>query len=150
MCVHDKPQPGLLEEVLSHLATVRESRKEVVQADASRRYAVGVIANAGIMALASMFVGVLPLTMGIVYAIWPSESRLALMRPLSLATVFAAVAGLALGFINQLMFISRNEPVAFTRIVSIGLAESLVPPFFGFGCLTVAWLCVALGLWRRP
>ncbi|MEQ1757244.1 MAG: hypothetical protein ABL986_02925 [Vicinamibacterales bacterium] len=111
---------------------------------------MGVIANAGIMALASMFVGVLPLTMGIVYAIWPSESRLALMRPLSLATVFAAVAGLALGFINQLMFISRNEPVAFTRIVSIGLAESLVPPFFGFGCLTVAWLCVALGLWRRP
>ena len=61
-----------------------------------------VIANAGIMALASMFVGVLPLTMGIVYAIWPNEQRLTLMRPLSLATVFAAVAGVALGFINEL------------------------------------------------
>jgi hypothetical protein len=43
------------------------------------------------MALASMFVGVLPLTMGIVYAIWPNEQRLTLMRTLSLATVFAAV-----------------------------------------------------------
>ena len=109
-----------------------------------------VLANAGIMALASMFVGVLPLTMGIVYAIWPNEQRLTLMRTLSLATVFAAVAGVALGFINELRFISRSETVAFSRQVAIGLAESLVPLFFGFGCLTVAWLCVTLGLLRRP
>jgi hypothetical protein len=111
---------------------------------------VGIIANAGIMALASMFVGVLPLTMAIVYAIWPSEERLALMRPLSLATIFAAVAGVTLGFLNQLMFISRGGTPEFSRIVAIGLAESLVPLFFGFGCLTVAWLCVTIGLWRRP
>ena len=73
-----------------------------------------VFANAGIMALASMFVGVLPLTMGIVYAIWPNEQRLTLMRTLSLATVFAAVAGVALGFINELRFISRSETVTFS------------------------------------
>jgi hypothetical protein len=109
-----------------------------------------VLANAGIMALASMFVGVLPLTMGIVYAIWPNEQRLTLMRTLSLATVFAAVAGVAVGFINELRFISRSETVTFSRQVAIGVAESLGPLFFGFGCLTVAWLCVTLGLWRRP
>ena len=102
------------------------------------------------MALASMFVGVLPLTMGIVYAIWPNEQRLTLMRTLSLATVFAAVAGVAMGFINELRFISRSETVSFSRQVVVGVAESLVPLFFGFGCLTVAWLCVTLGLWRRP
>jgi hypothetical protein len=109
-----------------------------------------VIANAGIMALACMFVGVLPLTMGVVYAIWPNEQRLTLMRTLSLATVFASVAGVALGLINELRFISRSETVTFSRVVVIGLAESLVTLFFGFGCLTVAWLCVTLGLWRRP
>jgi hypothetical protein len=109
-----------------------------------------VLANAGIMALASMFVGVLPLTMGIVYAVWPNEERLTLMRTLSLATVFAAVAGVAVGFINELRFMSRSETVTFSRQVAIGVAESLVPLFFGFGCLTVAWLCVTLGLWRRP
>jgi hypothetical protein len=109
-----------------------------------------VFANAGIMALASMFVGVLPLTMGIVYAIWPSEQRLALMRPLSLATIFAAVAGTALGFINELRFITRSGTVTFSQQVAQGFAESLVTLFFGFGCLTVAWLCVTLGLWRRP
>ena len=107
------------------------------------------LANAGIMALASMFVGVLPLTMGIVYAIWPNEQRLTLMRILSLATVFAAIEGVAIGLINELTFISRRGTVPLPQILA-GLAESLVPLFFGFGCLTVAWLCVALGIWRRP
>jgi hypothetical protein len=88
--------------------------------------------------------------MGIVYAIWPNDQRLTLMRTLSLATVFAAVAGVAVGFINELRFISRSETVTFSRQVAAGVAESLVPLFFGFGCLTVAWLCVTLGLWRRP
>ena len=109
-----------------------------------------VLANAGIMALASMFVGVLPLTTGIVYAIWPSEHRLALMRPLSLATIFAAVGGTALGFINELRFITRSGTATFSPQVAQGIAESLLTLFFGFGCLTVAWLCVTLGLWRRP
>lgn len=109
-----------------------------------------VFANAGLMALASMVVGVLPLTMGIAYAIWPNEQRLMLTRTLSLATVFAAVAGVAMGFINELRFISRTQMAITSPQVLMGVAEGLVPLFFGFGCLTVAWLCVTLGLWRRP
>ena len=109
-----------------------------------------VLANAGIMALASMFMGVVPLGMGIAYAIWPSEQRLALMRPLSLATIFAALSGSTLGLLNVLRGMGMSQAPAFSHIVAIGLAESLVPIFVGFGCLTVAWLCVALGLWRRP
>jgi hypothetical protein len=111
---------------------------------------VDVITNAGIMALASMFVGVLPLTMGIVYAIWPTEQRLMLMRPLSLATVFSAIAGVALGFINELRYISRIGTTTFSPAVAHGLAESLTTLFVGFGCLTIAWLCVTIGLSRRP
>jgi hypothetical protein len=111
---------------------------------------VEVIANAGIMALASMFVGVLPMTMGIVYAIWPSELRLALMRTLSLATVFGAISGVTLGLLNQLLFIRRTGDASLSGVVAVGLAESLVPLFFGFGCLTVGWLCVTIGMWRRP
>lgn len=111
-----------------------------------------VLANASILALASMFVGVLPLAMGIVYAIWPSEQRLALMRPLSLATVFAAIAGAAVGVINSLRFVSQSDPdrLVFSPVFAVGLAESLVTLFTGFGCLTVAWLCVTIGLSRRP
>ena len=109
-----------------------------------------VLANAGIMALASMFVGVLPLTLGVVYAIWPTDHRLVLMRTLSLATVFAAIAGMMLGFLNQLVFMSRTGMLTLTSQVAAGLAESLMPLFVGCGCLAVGWLCVTIGLWRRP
>ena len=108
------------------------------------------LAQAGIVALASIFVCVLPLAMGVVYAIWPTEQRLTLVRSLSLATVFSAVTGAALGFINALYFISQSEPIALSQPLVIGAAESLVPLFFGFGCLTVTWLCVTIGLWRLP
>jgi hypothetical protein len=107
-------------------------------------------ANAGVMAIAGMLVGLLPLMMGIGYAIWPNEQRLTLMRTLSLATVFAAIAGISLGFINELRFLSRSGTTTFTPQVASGLAEGLVPLFFDFGCLTVGWLCVTLGIWRRP
>jgi hypothetical protein len=105
--------------------------------------------NAGILALASMFVGVLPLAMGIVYALWPTEQRLTLVRTLSLATVFAGVCGTALGFVNSLLLVANRQPASLAPVVATGLAESLVPLFVGFGCLTVAWLCVTIGLWRR-
>ena len=71
-------------------------------------------------------------------------------RDLHLMKIVEAVAGTALGFINELRFIGNSETVTFSQVVAHGLAESLVPLFFGFGCLTVAWLCVTLGLWRRP
>jgi hypothetical protein len=111
---------------------------------------MGVLRNAGIFALVSMFMGVVPLALGIVYAIWPTEQRLALMRPLSLATIFAAISGVALGLLNVLRGIGLHPEADFTQVSAIGFAESLVPVFVGFGCLTIAWLCVAVGLWRRP
>ena len=111
---------------------------------------MGFLANASIVALVSMFMGVVPLGMGIVYAIWPSEQRLALMRPLSLATIFAALSGSVLGVLNVFRSMGIGETPDWSRVSAIGLSESLVPIFFGFGCLTAAWLCVALGLGRRP
>ena len=106
---------------------------------------------AGLAAKVSMLVGVLPLALAVVYAIWPTEQRLTLMRPLSLATVFASVAGVALGLINELVFLSgQGETFTISRVALVGTAESLVTLVTGFGCLTVAWLCVTIGLWRRP
>ena len=111
---------------------------------------IRVLSQASIVALASIFMGVVPLAMGIVYVIWPTEQRLTLMRPLSLATIFAAISGSILGVVNVLVLIGRSEGPGFPQPAWYGFAEALVPIFFGFGCLTVAWLCVAVGLWRRP
>ena len=101
------------------------------------------------MALASTLVGTLPLAMGVVYALWPSEQRLILVRTSSLATVFATVSGAMLDLVYGLHFIARHQPGGLTPAVAVGLADSLMPVFVGFGCLTVAWLCVTIGLWRR-
>src|SRR5262245_27682721 len=111
---------------------------------------MSVLANASLIALVSIFMGLAPLGMGIAYAIWPHEQRLALMRPLSLAAIFAALSGSALGVLNVLRAMGMSQTGDFSRVSAIGLAESLVRIFFGFGCLTAAWLCVALGIWRRP
>lgn len=102
-----------------------------------------------LVSLASTFLGIVPLAMGVVYALWPTEQRLTLVRTLSLATVFATVSSTMLGFVQGLHFIARRQPEGLTPGVAVGLADSLVPVFFGFGCLAVAWLCVTVGLWRR-
>ena len=57
---------------------------------------------------------------------------------------------LALGFANELRFISRTGQVAFSGVIAAGLAEGLAPVFFAFGCLTLTWLCVTIGLSRHP
>jgi hypothetical protein len=111
---------------------------------------MGILTHAGVFALASMFMGLVPMGMGILYAASPNEQRLALMRPLSLAAIFAALSGTSLGVLHVLRGIGMSRTATVSPAAAIGLAESLVPIFFGFGCLTVAWLCVALGLWRRP
>jgi hypothetical protein len=111
---------------------------------------VWVLQNAGIMALISLVIPLLPLTMGIVYAVWPNEQRLTLIRVLSLAGIFSAVTGTALGFINGLVYMSRREILSPTPAVLAGIAESFVSIGFGFGCLTATWLCVAIGMWRKP
>jgi hypothetical protein len=105
---------------------------------------------AGVAPKLLMLTGVVPLALAVVYAIWPTEQRLTLMRPLSLATIFAAISGTVLGILNVFLYMSRSEPPAFSHVAVLGLSEALFPMFLGFGCLTAAWLLVALGMWRRP
>ena len=105
----------------------------------------------GPAALVSMFMGIVPLGFGILYAARPTEHRLALMRPLSLAAIFAAIHGTALGVVNAFVYVANRPTVTFTTpAVLVGLAESLTTIVFDFGCLMLAWICVAIGLWRRP
>jgi len=81
--------------------------------------------QAGIAALVSMFMGVLPLGFGILYAIRPTEQRLALMRPVSLAAIFGAIHGTVLGLLNVFRNIGVQPDAAFDHRAYIGLAESL-------------------------
>lgn len=104
----------------------------------------------GVFALMTMLMAFVPLVVALAYAIAPQERTLALMRPISLAAIFSALTGLANGGIAVLTRIARTGGVEREAwgAIAAGSAESLVTVFVGFGCLTVAWLLVALGMRR--
>ncbi len=108
------------------------------------------LTHSSIVGLLSMVVTLLPLAAGIGYAVRPTEQRLALMRPLSLSGIFAGLCGLLAGLLSTLRLIGVSPSPVPHAIIAIATAEALVPLFLAFGCLTVAWLCVALGLRRHP
>lgn len=108
------------------------------------------IRQASLFALLSLALGFVPLVMAIVYVTRPTERNLALMRPLSLAGLFAALTGAVLGLINVLKFVWTRELTADTfQVMAVGAAESLVTIFVGFASLTFAWLLVAVGMSRK-
>jgi small basic protein len=98
----------------------------------------------------SLLVELTPLLMAVLYAWRPSERRLALMRPLSLAAIFAALSGVVGGFAFVLKGIGTTS--AFTigtfNAIAVGVSQALVPAYVGFSCLAAAWLLVALGMRR--
>ncbi len=110
------------------------------------------LARAGMVAIFGMVIGLIPLGVAMIYMIRPTERLLGLMRPLSLATIFAAIQTLLAGFAGTF----RTIPSAMTatgydipRIMQC-LTESVAPMFVAFGCLAAAWLCVAVGMRRQP
>jgi len=110
---------------------------------------MNMLSQMGILAKLAIMIGFVPLVMAIVYVVRPTERNLALMRPLSLAGLFAAIAGTIMGFISMLRFVWTRELTADTyKVMAVGAAESLVPVFLGLGCLTVAWLLIAVGMAR--
>lgn len=111
---------------------------------------MGMLRQVSLFALLTLVLDFVPLVMAVMYVVRPTERHLALMRALSLAGLFAAIAGGVLGFINVLRFAGTRELTAETyRVMAIGAAESLVPLLVGFASLTVAWLLVAVGMGRQ-
>jgi hypothetical protein len=109
-----------------------------------------ILRGASIFALLTIFIAVAPLAMGVLYLLRPTERNLALMRPVSLAGLFGALSGVVAGFIAVLRGIGvtpQLSPASYPAI-AVGFAEALVPVFVCFGCLTIAWLLVALGMRR--
>lgn len=101
----------------------------------------------GLAALFSILVSFLPLVAAAAYLFKPTEQRLAMMRPLSLAGIFAGLNGSSLGAINTLRGLWLVPPRDGT-ILAISSAESIVPLYVSFSCLMLAWLMVSAGMWR--
>jgi hypothetical protein len=85
------------------------------------------------------------------YAVRPTEQKLALMRPLSLAAIFAAVCSSSVGVATALKFAgaAAGSDPKHMGVMLMGLSESLIPPFVAFAFLSVSWLLVAVGMRRQ-
>jgi hypothetical protein len=84
------------------------------------------------------------------YAIHPTEGKLSLIRPLTLAGVFAALCSTAAGLAMALKRAAESGggPKS-AEVLMAGLAEACVPLFVAFGFLAVGWVLVAVGLRRQ-
>ena len=109
-----------------------------------------VFRHASLFTRFALLVGVSPLVAGVLFALRPTDRSLALMRPLSLAGIFAAVSNLFVGVANALMAISRVEAwdASGIRFAAEMMSEVVIPTFIGFAILTIAWLCIAVGTRR--
>jgi len=104
----------------------------------------------GIAAILGLAITATPLVIAILFAARPSASRLELMRPVSLAALFAAIAGLFLGAANSLVGINRHAADAnLAGYAAEVFAESAIPAFVSFALLAAAWLVVAIGMRRQ-
>jgi hypothetical protein len=107
--------------------------------------------QSGFFAKLSLLVGFGPPGLAIAYVLRPAERTLTILRPVSLAAIFAAICGLVAGLIAILMGVAATLPeTVHVSNVYIGLSEAFVPPFVNFGLLSAAWLLVAIGMMRRP
>ena len=90
------------------------------------------------------------LSVAVAYVFRPTEQKLVLMRPLSLAAIFATVSGLLGGWIAVLGGMAAT-PDGHLPSASLyrGIAESLTVGFASFGLLAAAWMLVAVGVLRR-
>ena len=110
---------------------------------------MGALNEISLLALLGLTVSVATVGLALLYAVRPTESRLTLMRPVSLAAIFGGLTSFLIGLINILVGIANTASVSIGwGGVAAGVAESLVSLVVTFGCLTIAWLFVAVGLQR--
>ena len=99
------------------------------------------------LTMAVAFVG---FGLAVAYVVRPTAQKLALMRPVSLATIFATVSGLLGGWIALLGGIAATPDGHLpTAALYQGMAVSLTTGFVCFGFLAAAWVLVAVGMFRR-
>jgi hypothetical protein len=107
------------------------------------------LTNLGPAAILGLVISGVPFFLAVMFAMRPTAARLELMRPLSLAGLLAAGAGLFLGAANSLIAITRHaSDPNLTAYAAQVFAESTIPAFMAFASLAAAWLLVAIGMRR--
>jgi hypothetical protein len=99
-------------------------------------------------AMLGLVISLSPTLAGIWFAIRPTERQLSYMRPLTLAGIFAAFCTGALGVMNGARALSR-QPGFDIQMLLGGISDVFAALAVSCVFLTVAWICVAIGLRRH-
>ena len=111
---------------------------------------VDLLGQISLFAKLTMAVAIVAFGLAVAYVFRPTEQKLVLMRPVSLAAIFATVSGVFGGWIALLSSLPWT-PGGHLPVADLlrGLGESLTVGFVSFGLLAVAWMLVAVGVLRR-
>ena len=111
---------------------------------------VELLGQISLFAKLTMAVAIVAFGLAVAYVFRPTDQKLVLMRPVSLATIFATVSGLLGGWIAVLASTAAT-PDGHLPVPTLyrGIAESLTVGFVSFGLLAAAWMLVAVGGLRR-
>jgi hypothetical protein len=104
--------------------------------------------GASYAAMLGMLISFTPTLAGIWFAIRPSERLLSYMRPLTLAGIFAAFGTVALGVTNGAIGLIRH-PGLDRQMLLGGISEVFAAMAVSCAFLTMAWICVAIGMRRH-
>lgn len=106
---------------------------------------LGIVITSVILVLGLVSVGV-----SMSFMLKPTEVKLGVIRPLSVATTFASVTGFVTGLAATLTKISwelkDGGSAGSSALFLGGISEALIPAIIGFSLLTVAWIAVSLGM----
>lgn len=91
------------------------------------------------------------LYLGVRFAIAADARRLAFLRALTWAQLFAVGSGVASNVMAVMWKVGRHvDDYPVLPRVMIGLGEALTPAVLGLSMLTVTWILIAFGLRRTP
>ena len=103
--------------------------------------------GASYAAILGMMISLTPALAGAWFAIRPSERLLSYIRPLSLAGIFAALCTISLGMTNMAIGLTMQPQFKLEMLLG-GISEAFAVAAVSFAFLTVAWVCVAIGMRR--
>ena len=106
--------------------------------------------GAGNPSLLGLLICFVPMVFGAWFALRPTERRLALLRPLTVMGTLSAVCNFVLALANGARAVGAMKSLDLEAVRRVGavLSEGLAPVVASFGCLAVAWACVAIGTRR--
>jgi hypothetical protein len=86
------------------------------------------------------------------FAISADARRLAILRALTWAQIFAVTSGVAGNVLAVMWNVTRDEELMKDPLgpVMHGFGEALTPAVLGLSLLTVTWILIAFGLRRTP